>query len=115
MQNSHLILDVSSLESIPLNHKIGFKQVIIANGDKKTIPQIAKAYIPKASIVEEHQHRDMTEYFYVLEGNCLFLIDNVEYNVKENGFVMIPPQTKHSIITDKVSVRFIYWGCIEST
>mgnify|MGYP007000288117 len=42
-------------------------------------------------------------------------IDNVEYNVKENGFVMIPPQTKHSIITDKVSVRFIYWGCIEST
>ena len=108
------VINVSVLKSVPLNHNVGAKQVIIDNGPKETIPQIAKAFIKKNAIIEEHEHKDMTEYFYVLEGNCFFIINGVELYAIENSFIVIPPATKHSVITKTSFVKLFYWGCIEN-
>jgi quercetin dioxygenase-like cupin family protein len=111
---SNCIVDVSLLKSVPLNHKVGSKQVIIANGVNEVIPQIAKAHIDKKCTIEEHQHKDMTEYFYVLEGNCFFIINGIELFESANSFIVIPPATKHSVITKTSSVKLFYWGCLQN-
>lgn len=111
---SNQIINVSLLKNTPLNHKVGFKQVILANGPKSIIPQIAKAHIDKNSIIEEHLHKEMTEYFYVLEGDCFFIINGNELYAPKNSFIIIPPSTNHSVITKLSFVKFLYWGCIEN-
>ncbi|RKY50693.1 MAG: hypothetical protein DRP92_07730, partial [Candidatus Neomarinimicrobiota bacterium] len=47
--------------------------------------------------VDTHSH-EMEQAFYILEGEALFEIEGVEYQVKENTVVFIPPNTKHKIL-----------------
>jgi mannose-6-phosphate isomerase-like protein (cupin superfamily) len=45
-----------------------------------------------------HYHEKVTEIFYIVSGEMMFLIDDKEYHLSEGDFIAIKPGEKHKII-----------------
>ena len=57
-----------------------------------------------------HQHRDKTEFIYILEGNLKITIGNNNFDGKKGDFFMIPMSSKHSISNPFESESIILLG-----
>jgi AraC-like DNA-binding protein len=63
------------------------------------------------SPVKEHTHRHY-EFYFFLEGDVTITIDNIEYEMRPNSFLLVPPSSPHfpsMIKPDKSYRRFVLW------
>jgi mannose-6-phosphate isomerase-like protein (cupin superfamily) len=47
--------------------------------------------------VKPHKHLTHTESIFVLEGEAEFKISNETFTIKQNAYIIIPPNTVHSV------------------
>ncbi len=107
----NLINHIDDIAEVITSHAVGMKKVLIANSDTETnITQIAITQLKAGEIAKAHIHKDMEEWFIILEGNIIFSIDNDEYQCYKNDFVTIPIGYSHELhaITD---CKVITIGC----
>lgn len=73
------------------------KQQII---DPFVIPHLAGfsvATILPGQTVDSHQHQSMHEFFFILEGKAVFVIDGRKVEVEPGTFIHVAPHEKHGI------------------
>lgn len=51
-----------------------------------------------SDMVNAHYHASHTENIMVLEGNAIMKIGNREFEIKKGDWVIVPPNTVHSVI-----------------
>lgn len=70
----------------------GFKRALIAKDDD------APASVSQLRISDsrEHYHKQITEYYYVLDGEGAMVLDGVEHPLGPGDLVMIRPGVRHT-------------------
>jgi mannose-6-phosphate isomerase-like protein (cupin superfamily) len=93
-------------------HGSGTKLVFRKNTElNNSCTQIAFGEFKPGESCELHAHKTMYEYFYFIEGRCLYEINDTQYLIEPDTFVEIPPNYKHRLINNgDVYLKFIYWG-----
>ena len=97
MPNRDIIVRLLS-ETIaqPTAHRIGLKQVLLANDDTQSaVTQISVTTLRKGEKVEEHIHITMDEHFLFLAGEGSFFLDGKRIACKEGLFLLVPAGTPH--------------------
>lgn len=109
-----LVVSISLDELLDENvsHAAGTKRVFLRQTDSvSNITQVAYGVLEKEEQVESHVHPSMEEYFFILEGEGVYFIGEVEVDLKKNIFVRIPANTQHSMkCTSSIALRFFYFG-----
>ncbi len=85
------------------SHACGEKRVLIANDETcSSITQIAITKLSCETIVEEHAHNTMEEYFFVRDGAISIRVDGDDYLLEKDDFISVEAKSKHAIkaITD---------------
>lgn len=82
----------------PTSHGVGLKKVLLANNEcASNITQIALTTLDAGSVVEEHVHFDMEEYFLVQSGEVLITIEGEEHKLAGGDFIYIPYGKSHQL------------------
>lgn len=58
-----------------------------------------------------HVHHDREQYFYIIEGDGIFVIDGEEFAVRPHSFVFVPKDAEHSY---RVSGDFLTFLMMQS-
>ena len=107
-----IALREKNLAKVSTNHSLGVKKVFLNELNSHAsdlITQIAIAELKSGEIIESHSHNSMNEYFFILEGEGYFIINEEKIYVDPLMLISIPNKTIHSIaaLTD---IRFYYFG-----
>ncbi|WP_020529514.1 cupin domain-containing protein [Flexithrix dorotheae] len=105
---------LSDLVPLVTSHGKGEKRILINNEECKSgVAQVAFGKLKPGEIVESHQHPDMEEFFFFLEGRGIYEIGGKEYEVSPETFIRIPIKTNHELsVKGDGNLRFIYWGVV---
>lgn len=111
-QKPDLLKKLSDIVAEPTAHGSGEKFVFRKNEDMPNAStQVAFGHFRLGEVCEEHVHPTMFEYFFFIEGEGTYIIEEEEYHLKPNSFLEIPAGVKHSLHADKgVNLKFVYWG-----
>lgn len=90
-----------SLDSIPKtptsrNPKV-LKQTMLQKGEIQNLANFSKVVFKPKQEDPEHSHKEITEIIFILEGRGIITIDNKEYKLKPNIFIIINPYEKHKL------------------
>lgn len=105
-----MTIDLENISPEKTSHGVGKKFVFVKKEDVlSNLMQAAIGEIIKGDDINFHVHPTMEEYYFILEGEATFFIEN-EYEIcKKNSFIFVPNNTKHKIITDNY-IKFLFWG-----
>ncbi|MFZ4455720.1 MAG: cupin domain-containing protein [Bacteroidales bacterium] len=95
---------------VKTNHQSGKKRVLLNKEQSNTnLTQVALGFIEKNTTIENHKHPTMEEFFFILSGNGLFILESKSLSVSQNDIIRVPANCDHSIeaISD---LEFLYWG-----
>jgi len=110
VKNNLVFRQIHEIDSIATTHQIGEKRVFVTNDFcQSNLMQAAIGLLALDEIVENHLHPTMEEFFYFLEGEAIFSIDDKDYNCSKGTFIKIPINTMHQLKADS-DIKFIYWG-----
>lgn len=70
----------------------GFRRRMIT-ADDTPVANISHLTIDNS---REHYHREMTEFYYVLKGKGVMVLDGENTEIKEGDLVLIPPGVRHT-------------------
>jgi len=107
------LVKTSDCPVIKVNHNAGEKQVLINNGPKCTIPQVAIGHFGSFEKIEKHVHPTMVEYFYFLQGSCTAYINTSTLECSAGDLLVVEAGTEHAFETEVGNVSFLYWGIVE--
>jgi 8-oxo-dGTP diphosphatase len=68
-----------------------------------------EVYVKPGETITAHQHEDMEEVFYFLEGHGIMQIEQEEVQVAPGDRIVVPMQTSH-ILTGITEMKFICFG-----
>jgi mannose-6-phosphate isomerase-like protein (cupin superfamily) len=68
-----------------------------------------EVYVSPGETIAAHQHEDMEEVFYFLEGEGVMQIGPGKVRVRPGDRVIIPMQTMHAL-TGSTSMKFVCFG-----
>ncbi|MEJ7914091.1 MAG: cupin domain-containing protein, partial [Chitinophagaceae bacterium] len=81
-------------------HGAGVKKVFINSLDTATkLTQFAYGKLLAGENVEEHMHPSMEEFFYILKGDGVYVIDHSLVKVSPGVIVQIPAGITHALST----------------
>jgi quercetin dioxygenase-like cupin family protein len=81
-----------------LKNKISQEKKWIFNDDSLSLPIQLKVTTSWEVQSQEHFHKTMFEYFYLLEGHMKILIDNIVYALEKDDLIVVEPGESHHII-----------------
>lgn len=102
-----LLRHILEIIPVPTSHGIGEKRVIATQVDTgKPITQIARTRLKVGEEVEAHVHQTMDEHFFILNGECEIITDNIRHHCKADDYLYIPANCSHSIyvVTDTIMI-----------
>ncbi len=109
-----LIVSASLEELLDENvsHVVGTKKVFLRQTDSvSNITQVAYGILKNEEQVDFHVHPTMEECFFILEGEGVYFIGELQVDLKKDIFVRIPANTQHSMkCTSRTPLRFFYFG-----
>ena len=95
---------------VKTTHGQAKKHIILSNDETSSkLTQLAVGIVTKNDDIPIHSHSSMNEYYYFLEGNCSFVVDNNIVECNPSDFIEIPSKSFHTIKTNS-TVKFLYWG-----
>ena len=107
--NQHKI-SLNDLEEFKTNHINVVKRVCFnASEFQSNITQVEITKLITGQIIEPHKYTSMEEVFYVIEGECLFTINENLIVAKPNDCIKIPGNTLHSLKSNNDCTLF-YFG-----
>lgn len=96
MINRDIIRLLSEVEPQPTAHRIGMKQVLLANDEtSSSITQISVITLCKGERVDKHVHKTMDEHYLFLSGEGYFMMGDVKLECQEGLFLLVPAGTYH--------------------
>lgn len=107
-------MNKENIENLPLEDSKSHpgaltKKALIKN--KGNLISISEAYMNPGKKVDAHEHKDMEESFYILEGNGIIRVDEEEEILKKGDVIFIPINHPHAIEnTGKDVLKFITVG-----
>ena len=103
-------IQFTDLISEKTSHSVGEKYVLLKQNDVLSqLTQAAVGVITKEDDIDFHVHPTMEEFYFFLEGNATFIIDNEHVKCEKNTFVFVPNNISHKLTTNNY-VKFLYWG-----
>ena len=112
MPKSDFFKKLSDLIPQTTTHGVGNKFVFRTNEEMTHAgTQIALGKFKPGEVCEEHIHPTMYEYFFFIDGEGTYKINNKKYHIEPNSFLEIPAGLRHSLHADKdKELCFVYWG-----
>jgi mannose-6-phosphate isomerase-like protein (cupin superfamily) len=105
-----MIKKLDTIPSIKTAHGSGLKNVFVEKQDVlSNLTQAAIGTITNLDFIEPHKHPTMEEYYFILDGEVTFTINDEICDCKKNTFVLVPNNIMHSLKTNDF-VIFLYWG-----
>ncbi|MFW5983055.1 MAG: cupin domain-containing protein [bacterium] len=103
---------LDKLQKESINHGDGQKIVFRRNEQlNNNLTQIAYGEFKPNEYCELHHLPTMDEYFYFIEGEGIYIVDNEDIKIKPGTFLEIPAQKEHKLkATGKSVLKFVYWG-----
>ena len=86
----------ADLKAVSHNPKIK-KRVVLSNGERGNIYQLAQAVFPPGETAYTHSHDDMTEIFIVQSGLGTIRIDETSHELKSDVCAVVDPLETHEI------------------
>ena len=75
------------------NHNLKIlKKLIVGKSIIPHILQVASAEFLSGQSIETHFHDSMDEFFYILDGNFEFIIEDVKYHLKKDDSILVKKQ-----------------------
>ncbi len=102
---------LKDIEVVSTSHHVGKKHVLLAADESGCpITQIAITELQKGESVESHEHQDMHEGFYVMNGELDIVLDGFVEHCQQEDFVWVRCGVFHELkaVTD---VRMMTIGC----
>lgn len=100
-----LFRHICDLKPVATSHGVGEKRVIATQETVgKPITQIARTKLQAGEKVEEHAHLTMDEHFFFLSGECVVVLDGVDYVCKADDYLFVPAGCQHWIDVTKETV-----------
>ncbi len=99
------MLKKSLADIVPVltSHSCGEKRVLLAKDETLSdITQIAITRLSKGTVVEEHVHPTMEEYFLLRSGRLIIHTDDGEFELSQDDFLGVCSGVKHCVtaVTD---------------
>jgi mannose-6-phosphate isomerase-like protein (cupin superfamily) len=103
---------LSNITPIVTAHGEGEKFIFLTKEDVQTkVTQFAYGRLLPGEKCAGHFHPTMEEFFYFINGEGEYTIDDVVYNIKPNTFFRIPVNTLHALRTTGTQpLTFVYFG-----
>ncbi len=73
------------------------KRVFVRKGQLPKVTQISQTEFQPGQRTQAHAHPDMYEFYYVLEGEASFTVDERELRVGANSTVLVEPGETHTV------------------
>ena len=110
-------MKIVSLDSLPVgttsHAKAGLKQQMVGSHVIPHIHQFPRVSFKPTEIVAEHKHEDMYEVMFIEEGQGIFKIDGVDYEVKKGDCVTVEPKELHEVrVTGKSNLTLLVIGIL---
>jgi len=105
--------NINELLISKISHGTGNKRVFINNKDTKTkLTQFAWSRFTTNQNCEMHSHPTMDEYFFVLGGSGIYIIDKEKLHIQKGDFIHIPSGTPHQLYLEKQHeyLELVYFG-----
>lgn len=87
-------MNLTNIDKITIENK-NYRTVI---NTTKTM-QLVLMSIPFNGEIGEEIHKNTTQFIKVEKGNGVAVIENKKYKITKGDFIMVPPGTKHNIIS----------------
>ena len=72
--------------------------LVLGDQERKTV-EIFRRDVQKLKRKPEHEHRAITEFFFVLAGSIIVQVNGVDHQVHQGGIMRIPPNVMHDLHT----------------
>lgn len=104
-----------SLHEVPMEptRNGALKRVLLRHEDVDSpyLMFLNEVYVRPGETITAHQHEDMEEVFYFLEGNGIMQIGQEEVRVAPGDRIIVPIQTAHVLTnTNNTEMKFICFG-----
>ena len=108
------LVDGNDLAFVNANHSVGKKKVFFSNDSlPNALTQIAYGKLEPFEETEVHMHETMWEYFYILDGEGQFIVNNQLFNVNAGSVIEISPNERHNQRAGANGLCFFYFGASE--
>lgn len=94
------------------SHSQGLKRVFIKNEDTdSSLTQFAFGSMQEGESSGLHTHSSMDEYFYIIKGQGLFIVEENCYELVPSSFVRVSSGQCHELkCTGDDGLEFVYFG-----
>ena len=103
-----------SLHDLPLEPTRGAQKRVLVRHEEVDSPYLMflnEVYVEPGAVITAHQHEDMEEVFYFLEGEGLMQIEEEEQAVRPGDRIIVPMQAMHVLKnTSERQMKFICFG-----
>ena len=104
-------LKLDDIEAIPTAHASGMKKVLSkGHADLTRLTQIAWGRLKPEEEIPMHQHADMEECFFFVKGVGMMIVNNEEFQLSENVFLIVPATAEHFLKCTGEGLEFLCFG-----
>ncbi|HMI01437.1 MAG TPA: cupin domain-containing protein [Pedobacter sp.] len=108
-------LNINNIDAIGTSHSSGLKKVISAGfKEAMTVKQIAEGMLMPGDVIPVHNHFDMDECYFFLEGHGYMYIDDDAIALRAGQVINVPAGAEHRLVCTSGPLRFFYL-CLELT
>ena len=110
--NQKVFQSLDDIAPVVTAHGKGEKFIFLAQQDTQTaLTQFAYGRLMPGEDIQQHLHPTMEEYFYFIDGEGEYLINDVAYRISPGSFFCIAANTLHALTaTGTRPLTFVYFG-----
>lgn len=112
MAKSKYRQNIDDLTISQITHSTAIKKIFISKHETGSVlTQFAWSKFKPVDTCEKHRHYTMDEYFYVLKGKGIYIIEDEKLHLRVGDFIRIPAGTNHQFVNDSDdAIEFLYFG-----
>ena len=112
MAKSKYRQNIDDLAISQITHGTALKKIFISKHETDSLlTQFAWSKFKPVDTCDRHRHDTMDEYFYVLKGKGIYIIENEKLHLRVGDFIRIPAGANHQFVTDfDDAIEFLYFG-----
>jgi len=108
-------LKVSSIDNVPqlkVSHNPKIKKgVLVSNGEISHVTNFSQATFPPGETADAHSHSDMTEVFFIENGQGNIIVDEKIVSLQAGTCVVVEPNEIHELKnTGSTDMVVMYFG-----
>lgn len=106
------ISSIDSTEELEVSHNPKIKKhVLVSNGEIDNVTNYSKAVFPPGEIAHAHNHRDMTEVFFIVSGQGVISVNEKSIPLEAGMCVTVEPNEIHELKnTGSTDMVVMYFG-----